>query len=699
MITLRHVPVVKVLIPYALGSLTGYKGFMDTDPLSLILLLFPVWVGSLIFYQLSGGAKRFFQWSFSLSVQILFFFAGLGTGTIDKPIDPGLPSGDYVVLRGRVREEPVIRNGKLVFGVELSMACTNDSTYSLSTLLKTYMPTPSLIPTPEVGEVWVLSGRLLPIENAGNPGEVDYASILRRKNCWYRFYCDTIGGLSRKVEESVGRIPGPGEIRRALSAYWVGSPGAISLLKAVCLGDRSGLSEDLQQSYSLAGGMHVLAVSGLHVGLIWWVLNRVFSFIVLLGKREIYRAVLITIILWAYAYVTGFSSPVSRSVTMFTFYSLSRIMNHRGHSVNAILVSMFMLILIHPGRLLDVGFQLSYAAILSIVTLNPVFMGIWRPSNSLIRWCWEATGLSLAAQIGTLPLVIFYFHQVPVYALLTNLLAVPLLSCIITIFVVSVPIVITGVGAGLANSLLMMAGEAMNSLMKFIASFPGSVVMGLFTDRFTTMILMIILLMVILFLNSRERMPLYLSVFVICIMGLWLTGCRTTLSQTAEARVSHFKGGSLLTIREGLVVDHYILSNDPRSVVQMDRYLSTAWGGGCFELSVVSLNERGPDRTALCGGSCAIEIGQDIWLVGNCHIRGLVVAGTPAKEAIEILSELNYDFLVISGEPLLNGEDILPISQNLVVDGSNRSWYSGKLMKTGLSFYNTATRGALVIHY
>ena len=98
-------------------------------------------------------------------------------------------------------------------------------------------------------------------------------------------------------------------------------------------------------------------------------------------------------------------------------------MNHRGHSVNAILVSMFMLILIHPGRLLDVGFQLSYAAILSIVTLNPLFMKIWRPRNRLIRWCWEATGLSLAAQTGTLPLVIFYFHQVPVYALLTNLLA------------------------------------------------------------------------------------------------------------------------------------------------------------------------------------------------------------------------------------------------------------------------------------
>jgi len=630
---------------------------------------------------------------------MLFFLCGLGTGSICSPKDPDIYSGDYTVLRARVSDEPVLRNGKLVFSVKLRMSCTEDQICQVRTLIKAYMQEPVGSPVPVVGEMWTLCGRLYPIENAGNPDEVDYAAILKRKNCWYRFYCDSTDGMNRKVEELSRRIPGPGEIRKALSVYWEGSPRTIALLKAVCLGDRSGLNEDLQQAYSLAGGMHLLAVSGLHVGLIWLVLNRVFSFVVLLWKKEIYRAVLITLILWVFAYVTGFSSSVSRSVTMFTFYSLSRIMNHRGHSVNAILFSMFILILIQPGRLMDVGFQLSYAAILSIVTLNPIIAGIWRPHNGLVRWCWKATVLSLTAQIGTLPLVIFYFHQVPAYALLTNLFALPLLSLIITIFVVFAPLTYTGLGVGIANSLLMLTGGAMNSLMELIASFPGSHLRGLFTDGFTCWMLMIILFLGILFLNNRKRWTVYLFIIVGCFLSLWLVANRSLLLKSSEARISHFRGGSLLTIREGLVVDHYIISADERARVQIDNYLSEAWGGHSFELSVLNLNETGPDCMALGGSSCAVQIYTGIWMVGNRRFRGMVVAGTPGKEAHKMLFGLNPDFLLISGEPFIHQKEILASSRNVIVDGSCRGWYSKNLRNEGLSFYNTSTRGAFIIHY
>lgn len=699
MITFRHVPVVKALTPYALGSLFGYNFCIETEPLSLILLSLPLWLGSFLLYRFQGGRSYTYCWCFSLLIQMIFFLAGLGTGAIDQPVDPGLPSDVHLVISGSVREEAVLQNERLVFALDLRMARSDDSTFQVNTLVKAYMPISSGSPCPEVGEHWIFCGRLIPVMNAGNPGEVDYASILRRKNCWYRFYCDTTTGLNRKVGEAKRIIPGPGEIRRALSGKWKGKPETIALLKAVCLGDRSGLSEDLRQSYSMAGGMHVLAVSGLHVGLIWWVLHKLFYFTVLLGRREIYRTVLITLILWTFAYATGFSSSVSRSVCMFTFYSLSRLINQKGHSVNAILVSMFFLILIHPGRLLDVGFQLSYAAILSIVTLHPFFMKIWRPRNRMIRWCWEATGLSLAAQIGTLPLVVFYFHQVPVYALLTNLFAIPLLTCIITIFVVSLPLAFFGFGAGFANTLLAMAAGAMNFLMELIASFPVSVVGQLHADGFTTAMLMILLALLILFLNSSERGPLYLSVFVICMMGVWEAGLRVNRLKSTEVRISHFRGGSLLSIREGEVIDHYILSDDPKTVVYMDRYLNQAWGKRCYEVSVIRLDEKARGQQDRCGITCAISLKADIWLVGNSRIRGLVLAASPGEEARETLSGLNSDFLLISGEPFLKQEDILPISRNLVVDGSCRSWYSAKLRNTGLSFYNTASQGAFVIHY
>ena len=699
MINLNHVPVVKVLIPFALGSLAGYKSFIDFSPSVLFFLATGLLILSLLMYRLREGNLRCLHACFPLIIQMLFVFVGMGMGCIDRPLDPGIPAGGSVVLRGKVREEPELRFGKLVFGLELRMAYADDSVYQVRSLVKTYLDTGSCHPIPEAGDIWDFSGRLIPIRNAGNKGEVDYASILRKKNCWYRFYCDPAADLNRKVEGFSGSFPGPVRIRKSLSAKWEGSDETISLLKAVCLGDRSGLSEDLRHSYSLAGGMHVLAVSGLHVGLIWWVLNRLFLFLGLRGRQTIYRVLLITLILWAYAYITGFSSSVSRSVTMFTFYSLSRIRMHRGHSVNAILVSMFMLTLIHPGRFLDVGFQLSYAAILSIVTLNPLFMRIWRPGNKLIRWCWEATGLSLAAQIGTLPLVIFYFHQVPVYALLTNLFAVPLLSIIITIFVVSAPLFALGIASGVVNSLLLTAGTSLNSLMELIASFPGSVVTELYTDRVTTLTLMIILFLLILFLNTRKRAAICLSIVAFCFMGVWQASNRIARSQLTEAQVAHFRGGSLLSVREGGVVDHYIFSSDPVTIARMDQYLSAACGGRHFEMSVICPDKGSPGQEEPGGCSSVIGLSSGIWLIGNSRIRGLVMEGSPAKETLTILSGLDPDFILLSGEPLLYGLSELPEGGRLVLDGSSRSWYSGKLLKTGLSFHNTATHGAFVLQY
>jgi len=699
MINLRPAPVVRVLIPYAFGSVAGYTGFMEVGPLLLFILSTSIWLVAILVYRFSREWRRIFHLGFCLSVLALFFIMGLGIGRIDRPQDPGIPTDENVVIKGRVEDEPVMRNGKLVFGVAVRMAYTHDSVFLARNLLKIYMQLQTGSACPEVGETWLLIGRLVPIENAGNPGEVDYASILKRKNCWYNFYCDTTDGQNRMVLEHDPGIPGPGELRRSLSGYWEGAPETIALLKAVCLGDRSGLSAELRQSYSMAGGMHVLAVSGLHVGLIWWVLNQLSSFIVLRGKREIFRVALITLILWSFAYVTGFSSSVSRSVTMFTFYSLSRIMNHRGHPVNAILVSMFMLILIHPGRLLDVGFQLSYAAILSIVTLNPVILGIWKPRNRLIRWIWEATGISIAAQIGTLPLVILYFHQLPVYALLTNLVAVPLLSCIITIFVISSPMTVTGFGAGIASSLLTTCGGIMNALMEVIASFPGAVLGGLFIDPFTTVMLMILIFLLILFLNRRERLPLYLSVLVLCILTTWMAGNRNTRLRTGETWISHFRGGSLITIREGLKVDHYIQADDYRAVAYMDRYISTAWGRRCYETSVVRIGEEGVGDRVPGGVSCAVRICPGAILVGNNKIRALVVSGLYDRDGLDIPGGLKPDFVLLSGEPFRNQVEALSSFPNMVVDGSNRKWYPRKLRETGLRIYDTAICGAFVVYH
>jgi competence protein ComEC len=687
MIDFTRAPVARFLVPLAGGSLVGYLGSPAVRPGVVLFSCLVLWLALLLIDQLFREKPLLRGGLFSSLVFGLVFCTGLGLGMMDEPKDPGLPVGERIMISGKMREGPVERNGRLEYEMGLSMVLARDTAFQTATLLKAYMQVPRDSPVPVAGETWRLGGRLVAIRNSGNPGEIDYAAILKRKNCWYRFYCDTVPELNYRLEETQTRNLSAVRIRNGLSESWEGPPEALSLLRAVCLGDRSGLSETMRQSYSLAGGMHVLAVSGLHVGLIWWVLHRVFSFLVRLLRREIYRVVLITLLLWFYAYVTGFSSSVCRSVTMFSFISAARLIHHRGHPVNALLVSMFFLVVIHPGRLLDVGFQLSYAAVLSIVTLHPVLKNLVRVKNRILKWAWEATGISLAAQIGTIPLVVYYFHQVPVYALLTNLVAIPLLSCIITLFVFSVPLMAIGTVAGIMNRLLMTLAGLMNSAMEAIASIPGSVIGGLFLDPVCALLFVVLVFLGITMFSGKSSLPKYICMFTLSLILIQSARIRSSRLRSFQLVVGHFYNGSLVTFREGLYVDHYIWSGDPESVAYMDRYLASAWGQRSYEISVVWVNGAAPIDTLsgrdvakpVQGGiSACYPLCYGTWMVGNQKHRGLVATGTLDGVRLGILTGIDTEFLLLSGEPPLSPkqmDDLFLGSRDVILDGSSRGWY------------------------
>jgi competence protein ComEC len=702
----RRTPVVRVLVPLAGGSLAGYLSDASLGPGTLIIpgTVLCLVLGSMLAF--SGRRRVVRDFLFNLVVFALHFWTGFGTGIIDRPKDPGLPAGERILVGGTIRESPSLQNGKWVFEMDLRMAATADTACLIRTVLKVYLPVPSdsLLPVP--GEFWKLSGRLYPIRNAGNPGEINYSEMMARKNCWYRFYGDSLSGMgAHMVAWDQGGFSAE-RIRNAVARKWKGNPDAISLLKAVCLGDRTQLSDGLRESYALAGGMHVLAVSGLHVGLIWWLLQGAFSFLVRLSGREIYRAALIISLLWFYAMVTGFSSPVCRSVTMFTLFSATRLLNQRPNPVNAILVSAFFLILVHPGRMLEAGFQLSYAAIMAIVTLHPLLRKLVRAKNRIIKWGWEATAVSVAAQAGTLPLVVFYFHQVPVYALLTNLVAIPLLSCIIVLFLLSVPLLSWGAGAGIAGRLLGILGETMNLAMEGIASLPGAVIGNLYLDRWGVGLSVAAIFLGIAWLRSGARIPVYLLILCLCLGLCRSAATRYTRVSSSQVAISHLYEGSLVTFREGNLVDHYIWCSDPGSVDYIDRVIAGGWGNRCFESSVIWINRPSagtdhhclPDPRIECGGISACgSLCPGIWLLGNGRNRGLVVTGIPGRGQARVLGDLDPDFLLLSGEPAISAsqmDSMCSPSCEVIADGSNRSWYTGRLKDRQLKIHLTGERGA-----
>ena len=194
----------------------------------------------------------------------------------------------------------------------------------------------------------------------------------------------------------------------------------LAIASALVLGDKSLLSQDLRQSFGAAGAMHVLAVSGLHVGIILELLLFVFGRIpkVFSKKRALILALLI---LWTYAMIIGFPPSVVRATLMFTLLSIGRLASEESDSLNILCFSAFAMLIFEPLLIYDIGFQLSYLAMLGILTIQKPISTLFFIPNKWLKKLWDGTSVGIAAQLFTFPLTLYYFHQFPNYFLLTNI--------------------------------------------------------------------------------------------------------------------------------------------------------------------------------------------------------------------------------------------------------------------------------------
>jgi ComEC/Rec2-related protein len=449
--------------------------------------------------------------------------------------------------------------------------------------------------------------------------------------------------------------------------------------------------------------MHLLAVSGLHVGLIWWVLQHLTGWMNHLFRKGIGQGLLVVGLLWFYAYITGFSSSVCRSVTMFSFFSISRMRGERTQTLNVILASAFLLVLIDPLRLMDIGFQLSYAAVTGIVTLHPLSMRVLRVRNRVLRWIWEAASVSLAAQLVTAPLVIYYFHQLPLYSLITSMVAIPLLSVLIALFVCSIPFTGAGIFEHLSSFLLVFVAGLMNRSVEFLSALPGAVLEKLHLEGFGLLVWLLALLLILISLHGRSRLPFYLILLLISISLSWNTCSGIKRRSGSELVIAHFRGISHVSLRRGSKVDHYCWYGDSISMTYAETYRARAWKGRVYENRLFEEEHMGEIPG---GASYSRKLGEGIWVLGAEGISGLVLRGPDCKKLPDLrlygdrmsISLSGFDFILLSGEPPVEVLQIKNFTEELtlVIDGSNRSWYKAKIPRGLDDIYLTDLAGAYV---
>ena len=285
------------------------------------------------------------------------------------------------------------------------------------------------------------------ISKPKNPYEFNYKNYLKNQQIQYQVYLKR--GELLLVDTTTHTLKGfASDIRKVIneSLQNDGFKGnELAVINALLLGQRQLISYDLMQSYTGAGAIHILAVSGLHVGIILLILNFLLKPLHQIKHGKLLASILIVISLWVFALIAGLSASVVRAVTMFTAISIGMYSNRSASMYNTLLISMFFLLIFHPNYIFDVGFQLSYLAVFSIVWMQPKLYNLIKIDNWLFNKLWQLFTVSMAAQIGVLPLSLYYFHQFPGLFFVSNLVIIPFLGVILITGVLVITLSVLGI--------------------------------------------------------------------------------------------------------------------------------------------------------------------------------------------------------------------------------------------------------------
>lgn len=333
------------------------------------------------------------------------------------------------------------------------------------------------------GSHLVFKAAITQIQPPLNPKAFDYARYQHYKNIHHQaFVAEDAWHLSaRPASFSLSKYTD--QARRyclAVLRKHLPTPNEFGAAAPLILGYRDETPDALRDAYSATGATHVLAVSGLHVGIVQMVISFLLQFWGRKSGRHRIPKMLITIIgVWAFALITGGAGSALRAATMFSFLTVGQAMRQTANTYNTMAASLFLLLSINPLLLFDLGVQLSYLAVLGIVFFHPRIYRLWYIENKAGDYLWQLTALSLAATLTTLPLSLLYFHQFPVYFWLSGLVAVPLSGFILggglLLFAVQgIPVLGFVVGKALYALIWLM-----NASIFLIQQIPGSRISGI----------------------------------------------------------------------------------------------------------------------------------------------------------------------------------------------------------------------------
>lgn len=522
------------------------------------------------------------------------------------------------------------------------------------------------------GDKLLIKGNLSFIEPPKNPKEFDYKKYLEKRFIYQQGYLTRNDWcLMDSQPKGLGVFANDARQFLLSSLKSNGVEGdQYAIASALILGSKDELGFEVKQAYATAGAMHVLAVSGLHVGIIFLILNTLLYALDTSKKGRVAKAIILLIVLWSYALLTGLSPSVLRAATMFSFVIMGTVLNRKSSIYNTLAASAFFLLIINPNLLFEVGFQLSYIAVLGIVYLQPLIYKRIYTRWYLLDKIWAITAVSIAAQIATLPLTLYYFNQFPVYFMLSNLIVIPsaiaILGLGILLFITSpIPAISESIG-WMLNKFI----EGLNFGIKEIEALPNSLIEGLSISLLECVTLYIIIVLFISGLKTRKLKIINYAFFLTLIFIINDLIEDFALANSKSMIVYHINKNQAVDFIDG--TSNVFLANSSliKDKQKQSFHIKSNWSYlDLHSAKYISTDAGKLDEILLDSSLQLVDAYSKFHTVKMVRIDNYF-----ALQKLE--NKINLDYVLISSNSKIKLKDLYKMLKfnAVIVDGSNSKW-------------------------
>ena len=698
-------PFIRLLIPFVSGIYLAF--LLNEIVLSEKNIIFLLVLSCILFLLMLSASilirNYSFRWFFAIILNVFFFLIGFIYVNINdyKLENNGVLKNDASpkYYMSRLTECPTIKEKSVKVMMEIIRAEYDSSAiYDGNSKIIAYFEKTEESINLEYGDCILFLMRPENVDKPPNPEQFDYNDYLYKKGVTHQVYLKSDAWLRLNVNKA-NPIYG--------FSYWIRDFLLATMQKlgvndeeyavaaAILLGYDDVLPYDLRQKYVAAGAMHILCVSGLHVGVIFMVFSYMLVFLNDRKKTQrILKHLILLLLIWFYALLAGLAPSILRATIMLSFVIIGNIINRKGILLNSLAASAFILLCINPSNLFDIGFLLSYVAVIGIVVLQNPIKSMICSKYKIVNKIWEITSVTIAAQIATTPFTIYYFHQFPIYFWLSNLFMTPISSIVIIggmimLLVFFIPFLNEIVAFFVSKMIFVM-----NIGVSWIESLPNSIIKGLYIDDSQFLILLLTLLMLLLYVELKSRKLLLYILSMICIF--LSINVRNLIVQCKQHQMIFYSVNNMTAIdflcgRRHLLMADSIFFNDKSAFsYNIENFLVSK---GVFYRGENRLLEDDFDHDFVKKKKNVVTFDE--------KIIGMSDGSVFYKEEIDYRIKLDYMFVYGQKQQSLTSLLYIYDFDYLIVDGSVPNYLASKLIEEAdnlnVKHHYVKEEGALVI--